>query len=153
MYACFISRYVCDRIVARGSEKKKRKEKEACHPDMIKHRKDLASLFHNYTSIMYCRLHIILLIKEQLFAGDQRVSEREPTDASHVSWRRYPDRSIRRTCPGLQVQVWCSTSASWPSYRRATVWQSANHPSLPRVSRLARPENRSQGSQGVKLFF
>jgi len=116
-------------------KREEEKERERGVPSSaIKHRKDLASLFHNYTSIMYCRLHIILLIEEQLFAGDQRVSEREPADAGHVSWRWYPDRSIRRTCPGLQVQVWRFTSASWPSHRRATLWQSANHTSLPRVS-------------------
>lgn len=37
--ACFISRYVCDRVAAGASEKEKRKEKEAYHPEAIKHGK------------------------------------------------------------------------------------------------------------------
>lgn len=142
---------------ARWRRRGKRKRRVCVPPGAIKHRKDLASLFSQ--SYAVCRLcihayRIILLIEEQkLFAGDQRVSQREPPDTGHVSRRRHPDRSIRRACPGLQVQVRRSTSASRPSHRGAALRQSANHTGLPGVSRFARSEDRSQGPQGVKLLF
>ena len=85
--------------------------------------------------------------------GAERPAERGGTDAGYVFRRRSDDRPLRRARARLALQVRRAAPARAPGHRGAALRQQADHTRVPGVPRSARPEDRSQGSQRVRIDY